>query len=429
MSLDAILIRNFAIALFIGALVGIEREKKKASEPSNGIGGLRTFILFAEAGAVAAWLSTATGSGYVFVGIGALVTAVVIAGYWANERAHPGQHGLTTEVAALVVYLLGGATLFGHPEIAVALAIVTSALLAFKQPLHGAVGKLGTDDIYAGLTLLIATFIVLPLLPDRPIDPWGALNPYKLWWLVILISGLSLVGYVAVRWLGPQRGTSLTGFFGGLVSSTAVTLSFARRSREEPALAAAIATGLLLAWGTMSGRVIVEVAIVNRGLLRGVAVPIVAMGVVGLAAAAWFYYRAGAGHRARAKAEADAARNVPLTNPFSLYSAVKFGLFFAAVLLVVKLVQDYAAGAAGFYAVSALAGATDVDAITLSMATYAKNGGSPEIAVTSIVIAALANTAVKAGMVLVLGASVLRGRIAAAAGGILAAGAIALLVL
>ena len=142
--------------------------------------------------------------------------------------------GLTTEVAALVVFLLGAMVMLGHAELAIGLGVVTAAVLAYKQPLHGFVDKLGWDDVYAGLRLLIATFIALPLLPNEPIDPWGALNPYSLWLLVILISSLSLVGYVLTRLLGPARGTALTGLTGGLVSSTAVTLSFAKEGRDNP---------------------------------------------------------------------------------------------------------------------------------------------------------------------------------------------------
>jgi len=421
MTLDALLLRNFAIALFIGALVGIEREKKKSKEKENGIGGLRTFILFAEVGAIAAWLSVETQTPMVFVGIGALVTALVLAGYAFHARANPDAYGLTTEVAALGVYLLGGAVLFGHAEVAVALAIVTSAILAFKDPLHQAVEKLGRDDIFAGLKLLVATFIVLPLLPNRAIDPWDALNPYKLWWLVILISSLSLVGYAAVRWLGTERGTSLTGFFGGLVSSTAVTLSFSRRSKEEPKLADALATGILLAWSVMFIRVLVEVAVVNAAMLPKIAVPLVTMGLTGLTVAL-VLYRASA---TATKAPADKPQQeVVLKNPFSLTSAVKFGAFFAAVLLVVKLVQSLLPGQ-GLYLVAALAGLTDVDAITLSMANYAKSGGDENIAVGAITIAALTNTVVKCSLIVSLAAPALKTRMLVATGLIIVGGGVA----
>ena len=130
------------------------------------------------------------------------VAGLVFAGYWLVTKAQPGSFGLTTEIAAVVVCLLGAMTMLGHRELAIGLGVVTAAVLAYKQPLHGLVAKLGWDDVFAGVRLLIATFIILPLLPDRTLDPWDALNPYKLWLLVILISSLSLVGYVATRWLG-----------------------------------------------------------------------------------------------------------------------------------------------------------------------------------------------------------------------------------
>jgi uncharacterized membrane protein (DUF4010 family) len=342
-------LRDFAIALAIGALVGIEREKKKTEEAERGTAGLRTFILLAEAGAIAAWLSVRLSAPSIFVAGGALVTAAVLVGYAIRARVE-GSHGLTTEVAAIVVYLLGGSVLFGFPALAVALAITSSALLAFKEPLHGLVDRIGRDDLYAGLQLLIATFIVLPVLPREPVDPWHALVPYRMGWLVILISALSLVGYVATRWLGAGRGIPLTGLFGGLVSSTAVSLDFARRSRETPsgaALADALAAGLLLSWSVMFARVLVLVAAIHLPLLPTLLVPGAGLAVLAAALALVCYWRSpGAGPKP--------AADVPLRNPFSLLPAIRFAALFAAVLLVVKLVQTYLPGQ-GLYAVAALA--------------------------------------------------------------------------
>jgi uncharacterized membrane protein (DUF4010 family) len=415
--LDLTLARDFAIALFIGALVGIDREKRKTSEDPGAIGGIRTFILIAEAGAVSAWLSVRTGNAWIFVASALAVGGVVTAGYLAHARRHPDALGLTTETAALAVYLLGGATLFGFPGIAVGLAITTSALLAFKQPIHGLVGKLETDDLYAGLELLIATFIALPLLPDRPLDPWGALNPYRLWLLVILISSLSLAGYVAVRALGPGRGTWLTAVAGGVVSSTAVTLALARlsRLRTSASVASLLAGGVVLAWLVMFPRILVTVAVVNRALLPALLVPLATMAAAAALPAAWLLYRG----MSEVKGPAAA---VALRNPFSLRSAIQFGLIFAAVLLVVALVQTYAPGR-GLYAVAAFAGIADVDAITLSMAGCVGDGTcTRQAGVVSIVIATLSNTLVKSGMVVTLGTPALRGPVLAATALIVAAG-------
>jgi len=422
--LDFELARNFATALLIGALAGIDREKKKSLEGDVGIGGIRTFILFAQAGAVSAWLSQVLGSPWIFAATVGAVSAVVIAGYVVHARAKPNAFGLTTEIAAVGVCLLGGACVVGHPGVAVALGIVTSAALAAKQPLHRLVAKLGTDDIYAGLKLLVATFIVLPLLPDRPLDPWGALNPYELWWLVILISSLSLVGYVTVRWLGRERGTLVTGLAGGLASSTAVTLSFARRSRDEGGarLAGALAAGILIAWGVMFIRVVVLVAVIHAPLVPRVLVPFTAMGLVTLLLSALLLARKGVG-----PASSEASQDVPLKNPFSLTAAIRFGLFFAAVLLVVKIVQDSFPGQ-GLLGVAALAGLTDVDAIVLSMARLARAGSDPATAASAITVAALSNTVVKAGLAAALGAPALGRKAVLATALILVAGGLSLLV-
>ncbi len=417
------LIRNFAIALFIGALVGLDREKKKAAEQDIGLGGIRTFILFAMAGAISGWLSSELGNVWIFIATVGGVSASVIVGYVIQARESPAYIGLTTEIAAIVVCLLGGLTLFGYPGVAVALGIGTSAILAFKQPIHGLVGRIGSDDLYAGLKLLIATFIVLPLLPNEAIDPIGALNPYRLWLLVILISSLSLVGYVAVRVLGPGRGTALTGLFGGLVSSTAVTLAFSKRSREEAGhgdVGDVLAAGILLAWVLMFVRVVVEVVVVHISLLPRLLPALGVMGAVSLVAAGWFLRR-----DAAARQGVPFEGRVPLRNPFSLTSAVKFAAFFAVVLVVVKLVEQYLPGQ-GFYAVAGLAGLTDVDAITLSMTNYAREGGDPSTAANAIVTAVLTNTMVKAGLTTALATAALRRRVVGATAAILAAGILVL---
>lgn len=423
--MDPIVIRDFAIALLIGALVGIEREKRKALEPD--IVGVRTFILVALAGAVSAWVSVRLATALpLAVTVGA-VGALVAAGHVVHARGKEPPPGMTTEVAAVGVCLLGGACLLGAPEIAVALGIAMSAVLAFKQPIHAAVGRLALDDIYAGLKLLVATFIVLPLLPDRAVDPWGALNPYRLWWLVVLISALSLVGYVAVRWLGAARGTTVTGLFGGLVSSTAVTLAFARESRDGRTgrtQADALAAGLLLAWSVMFVRMAAIAAVVHPPLAALLGMP---FGVLAAATAAL------AGHRywrslGAADATTSGAPDVPLRNPFSLAAATKFASVFALVLLVVRAAEAYGAGR-GLYIVAMLAGLADVDAITLSMAGFARAGGDAGMAVTAMLLAALANTLVKLVLVLVLGAGPLRRHVSVAAAIVAALGfgAIALL--
>jgi uncharacterized membrane protein (DUF4010 family) len=409
---------SFALALAIGALIGVERERKKrAGEPS--FAGLRTFVLIAEVGALSAWLARELDAALVFVGAGALVTAVLLVGHWNEVRARPEALGLTTEVAGLVTFLLGGLVVLGHAELAVALAIATAAVLAFKEPLHGLVERIGRADLEAVLKLLIATFIVLPVLPDRPVDPWQVLNPYAMWWLVILISSLSLAGYAATRLFGQGHGLVLTGLAGGLVSSTAVTLAFARQSRERVhGPVDAMASGLFLAWSVMFARIGVAVALVHRPLLAPLLAPLGVMGVAALGAALFRYRRAaraGAGGR---------APDVPLRNPFRLTASIRFALYFALTLLGVELVRR-TLPPGGLYLAAALAGLTDVDAITLSLAELAHGGGPSALAAGAITLAALTNTLVKCGLVVALGSDALRRAVLAptvvlVAGGLLA---------
>lgn len=391
---------EFAIAILLGALVGIEREKHKREEPETiQTAGLRTFILLALLGACAGWLSRELATPWIFAAALLIVGSFVVVGYLVTTRDAPQSAGLTTEVAAIVVFVLGAIVMFGFSEIAIALGVVTAATLAYKDPLHKLVGKLGWDDVFAGLRLLIATFIALPLLPNKPIDPWGALNPYELWLLVILISGLSLVGYALTRWLGPGKGALITGLAGGLVASTALTIAFSREAGSNPRNATAFASGILLAWAVMFARVLVLVAVVNQTLLPSLLEPFGLMGIIAGGFAAVLYIRDGAD-----KSPAT-AQELKVSNPFSLTAAAKFAALFALVLVAVKIAQENFPPS-GVYAVSAVAGLTDVDAITLSMAQLAING-TAQVAVTAIVIAALVNTAVKCGIAFAVGGALL----------------------
>jgi uncharacterized membrane protein (DUF4010 family) len=416
--LNLSLVWNFATALLIGALVGIERERHTLEHETPGVAGLRTFILYALFGALCGWLALQFRSPWL-LGAGLLAAgAVQVTGYVLAARRDPDNVGQTTEIAALVTFLLGAVAAAGERELAVGAGVLIAAVLAYKQPLHGFVDKLGSDDLYAVLRLLIATFIVLPILPDEPLDPWETLNPQALWLLVLLISGLSLVGYVLTRVLGAHRGIPITGLAGGLASSTAVTLSLARQSREPQyaKAGAAIVAGVLLAWTVSFARVFVEVLVVNRALLPAVLPALAAMSLVCAAGAGLMLRRAG-------KAGAE-AREVPLRNPFSLTSAIKFAAVFAVVLLVVKLVQLHAP-ATGMYVVAAIAGTTDVDAMTLSMAEYARSN-SPQVAAHAITIAVLSNTVVKTGMVVAIGDPSIRKPVLLTTAAIVAAGVIAI---
>lgn len=423
--LDLTAIQNFAIAILIGALIGIEREKRRDTEIT--IGGIRTFVLMAVLGAVGGFLATQFDTIWpllVVVGVGSVT---VVAGLLIDAEARKGPIGLITELAAIAVTLLAGLVTLGHAGLAVCLGIVVAALLAYKQPLHGLIDRIGWDDIFAGLRLLTATFIVLPLLPDRAIDPWQALNPRELWLLVVLISALSMIGYVATRWLGPGRGAMVTGLTGGLVSSTAATLAFSRQSQESIGLHAAhmLAIGTLIAWTVMFARVLVISFAVFPALLRELAVSMAIMGLAGLVSVAGLYWWDRRSQK-NSKAAKGGSADITVSTPFSLTQAIKFAILYGAILLVVKIVGDLERPE-GLYLVAALAGLTDVDAITLSMSQYARGGGGAQIATVAIIIAALANTVVKAGLAATIGSADYR-RLMLAATGLLGAAGVAAIV-
>lgn len=386
---------RFLVALLIGILVGIEREKKRPAGPAHTIGGIRTHALLALSGAASAWLGQELQLQWLFVVVLASTSAMAIASHvmWRRD-GRDAAPSMTSEIAAVCVVLLGGMAATGNQALAVALAVTLSAVLAFKQPLHSLVDRVGLDDILAGIKLLIASVIVLPLIPNETVDPWQALNPYQLWLLVVLISALSLAGYIGMRWLGPARGAAITGLAGGLVSSTATTLNFARDSRKAgpSANGNAITAGILCAWLVMFLRVATIVALLNQQLLGVLWLPLLAMSLI-TGALALRYYLAGA---AAAGTATDAS--APLKNPFSLSAAIRFGALFAVVLVVVKLAQQQFPGS-GLLAVSALAGAADVDAIVLSLS------GQKDVAMTTawaLLAALLANTVVKIAMVMLV---------------------------
>lgn len=382
------LVRNLAIALFIGALVGVDRERNFASGRPY-FGGLRTFMLIALAGALASWLGQILGTPLVVVaGLVGLV-GLLAASYVVLKRADAEDVGLTGEIAAVLVYLLGALCLAGEPALAVVGAIVTSALLAFKDPLHALVAKIGQGELSAALELLFATFIVLPVLPRVAVDPWGALVPYELWWFVILVSGLSFLGWIAVRWLGDRRGMALTGLFGGLTSSTAVTISSARQARAGGEVSA-LALAVLIAWAVMFARVIVLVGVIEPRLLPLLAPPLAAMALTS-GVAAWWSGRGGRpdGH-------------TPLTNPFSLAAAAQVGVVFAIVLVLVELARRELPSEA-MYGVAVVGGLVDVDAISLSMARLADGDVGTRVAAGAIVVATVTNTVVKWGILATIG--------------------------
>jgi uncharacterized membrane protein (DUF4010 family) len=390
---------RFGAALVIGILVGLQREYSHGDPSKELFAGVRTFALMSLVGCTAGLVAEILASPWAFIGILFLIGTLIAIAYFIG--AWRGEVGLTSEVAALVTILAGALCYWGYLALAAAIAVATTVLLSLKLEMRTFARRLTREDVYATLKFAVITAIVLPVLPNQSFGPppLNVLNPYKIWLMVVFISAISFLGYVLIKVVGSRQGIGLTGLLGGLVSSTAVTLSFSQRSQEDPDLAKPFALAITVAWTMMFSRVLVEVAALNIRLLRVLWVPMAAAGVVGLAYCVYLYFAQ----------RTDQEGDVALSNPFELGPAVKFGLIYAAILLFSKAAQTYL-GDTGIYLSSVVAGLTDVDAITLSMAELSQATGSVDLstAARAIVLAAMSNTVVKGGIVLTSGAPALR---------------------
>ncbi|MEA1977441.1 MAG: MgtC/SapB family protein [Chloroflexota bacterium] len=406
---------RFAAALLIGALIGLEREFVQQRSGEQEFGGIRTFALMSLLGAVAAFLTDQYGPLIflaVYLGLILLLWASLLASSMRGV-----EEGITTEVTALLVPLFGAMMIWNQPVVAAALGVITALILALKPRLHGAARRMSAEDLRATLEFSIITAVVLPLLPNEGFGPFGVLNPFQIWLLVVFISGIGFLGYVLMKYLGPERGIGITGLLGGLVSSTATTLSFAGRSKTNAGLSTVLAQGILLASCVMFPRVLIEVAVVNPGLVRQVVVPLATMLIAGVSAV-YVLWR-----RGRAEEKVDHG-GVELSNPLRLKTAITFGLVFAVVLVVVEAANEYF-GSAGVYIASMLAGITDVDSITLSVSNLSMKGLlDPRVAAIAIILATIMNTIAKAVMAMVLGTPRLRRLVSRAFGFMVLAGLI-----
>jgi uncharacterized membrane protein (DUF4010 family) len=390
---------RFGVALAIGFLVGLQREYAHGGPDRQIFAGERTLALMGLVGCAAAMAADVLASPWPFVGILLSMGALITVAYFVTARR--GGVGLTTETAALLTVIAGALCYWGHLGLAVAIAVATTVLLSLKMEMDVFVRRITREDVYATLKFAVITAIVLPVLPNQSFGPppLDVLNPYNIWLMVVFISGISFLGYVLVKVVGSSQGIGLTGLLGGMVSSTAVTLSFAQRSQREAELAKPFALAITVAWTVMFSRVIVEVAALNRALLRVLWLPMAASAAVGLAYGVYLYL----------SQRTDEEGEVVFSNPFELGPAVKFGLLYAVVLLASKAAQMYL-GNTGVYLSSVVAGLADVDAITLSMAELSRAAGGVSLvtAERAIVLAAMSNTVVKGGIVLTSGSSALR---------------------
>lgn len=377
-----ILFQRFGIALALGLILGIEREKEK----STAFAGIRTFPLICLFGCAAAMINDVF-SPYIFAVSFLMLSALVITAhiFQSSEKS-----GTTTEIATFLCFLFGGFVWWGMTALAAALAVVTVLFLATKKPLEGMSKKLGQKDIVAGIQFGIITLIVLPILPNQTYGPLDVINPYVIWLMVVLIAGINFIGYGLIKTLGAQQGIGLSGVLGGLASSTALTLSFTRRSKIDSGFAPEFALAIVVASSIMFIRVLVEAFVVNPSVGRVLVVPVGCTFLAGVTGCFFVWIS-----RRKKTQPSEIKENIKTSNPFELWPAILFGILFGVILFIAKAAETFW-GDAGIYISSIAAGMADVDPITLSLSTLARdNTITDAIAVRGIMLAALANTAVK----------------------------------
>ncbi|WP_283743997.1 MgtC/SapB family protein [Sideroxydans sp. CL21] len=399
---------QFLTSLAIGLLIGLERERNPSAKA-----GLRTFALVSLFGTLVALLADKGHTPWL-IAAGLLAVAGMIIAAYINTPTENNDPGTTTVTALLISFALGVLVWFGYSKLAVMLAITTTVLLYFKPELQGMSQRLTRRDLVSILQFSVLTFVILPILPDQNYGPYEAFNPYQAWMMVVLISGLSLAGYVALRITGRRYGAPLLGFLGGLVSSTATTLVYAKHSKLNDGMLRLSAVVILIASQVVLIRLVVVSGFVSPSILRQLA-PVMGLGLLFGLSATFFNWK-----RLKNTGELPMPET---SNPTEIHAALTFGLLFVIVLLCAAWLSDVA-GNSGLYMVAVISGLTDMDAITLSsLRLFNLQKISSNQAIISIALAYLSNMVFKFGMAASIGGVALVKHIAfgflAMAGGVL----------
>lgn len=396
----------------LGALIGLIRQWGEQSERRPGdFAGVRTHTVWAVLGCLGAYVS-ATHVAYTLPVVMALVAGHQIAtGFSGADNA---SRGSTTFAGALITMLCGALVFWGETKPAILVAATTMVLFGLKHRIHAWTREITDQDIWATLKFVAISGVILPLVPNQAMGPFGGFNPFSTWLMVVLISGLGFAGYVAIRLVGAHSGILLTGVLGGLASSTASTLAFSRRSREDPRLSDHYAIAVVAACTVMLPRVLIATSLVNRDFALRLVLPFAGMAIPGVAYALMMWLR-----QRPARKQGDAPK---LANPLNLWTAIKFAALYAGIAFAVTAVSKQG-WTQGLLPLSFVSGLTDMDAISLSVASDAGNGQiALPLAARAVVLAAVSNTILKAGMAIALGSAGLRWRIGGVLGATMAIG-------
>jgi len=392
---------RLGVALLLGALIGIERGwVAREQQSGTRIAGIRTHALVGLLGGIAALLAESV-SEWAFALIFVTLAGISLVA-WRAKLAEQRDYSITGLVGLLLTFCFGAVAVAVDLALAAAGAVITAVILDNKQEIHGLLNKLQAHELDAGLKLLLISVVMLPLLPDRGLGPGDALNPYEIWWMVVLIASISFVGYFAMRLGGAEKGILFTGLFAGLSSSTALTLHFARMSRHSREVEGMLATGILMACGTMFPRILIYAALISPGLLVPLLLPITVMSAL-LYVPAFYLWRH---HRKALKVDSP----TPIQNPLELRTALMFGGLLAVIMLLGEWLRGLL-GEAGIYLLAAASGVADVDAITLSLTRMSLERIETSTAVLGIVIAAAVNNLFKSGLATAFGTGALGKRV------------------
>lgn len=388
--MDTLVFQNIIIAMVFGFAIGLQREMKILYEnKKNDFGGARTFSMIGLIGYVSAWLNLHVP--FFFVTVSLILGALLITAYIINSSET--ENGITTEISALVTFFAAAMLVYERASLAVFIAIVVLFILNSQDKISEYAKVIEKKDLSAAIIFAMMTFVVLPILQDKPIDPWGYFNLHNIWLMVILVAGISFFGYIAVRVIGTTKGIGLTGLFGGLASSTAVTLSFGRQGKNSPRLSKNLSIGISLACSIMLVRVFFEMYIINPELANHLLIPVIVATIAGYCFIGYLIFTA--------KKET-IIHETTFKNPFKLSEALMLGLIFGIVIALIKF-ANHTFGDSGVYIVSFIAGSADVDAVVLSVISFAQTEMSSVTVLNSVVLAIVANSITKFAIVAFLG--------------------------
>lgn len=384
-------IEKILATLIIGFMIGLQREMREHSKDQIiRFAGTRTFTLISLLGYMSAWMQTFVPY---FVHVSLFLFGSLILAAYLYKTMKTNSHGATTSIAAFVTYILGMMMYLSLEHYAVFIAVIILFILEIKSTLAKVEKEITQNDIRSATLFLVMTFVVLPLLPNKMVDPFGVFNPYKTWLMVVLIAGISFIGFIAIKILGNKRGVYMTGIFGGLVSSTAVSISLSKLYALEKLYLKNFVGGMAIASTMMYMRVLTETAVFNFDLAKLLAIPYISGSIIGLLFVGYMYK-----NEKVYKVEHSAVTN----NPLELSQALKLGLLFGIIFGSISIFESEF-GNSGVYLISFLSGLTDVDAITLSLSQLSTVKISELTAMYGIMIATVVNSIVKLGIVFVLG--------------------------